>query len=120
MLIPGAQLRGDPATTYLRVRLICRDGERSENRLFFAEPKHLALPAPRIYTRLIRKGPSRYILVLRSNVFVKNLRVELPDNAAELEDNFFDLDPREVRRVTLEVTEGKRLRTGNLVLKWLK
>lgn len=64
----------------------------SENRLFFAEPKHLHLPDPKLAWKVIEQSGSVYQLGITAERFAKDVRVEIEGCDASFSDNYFDLD----------------------------
>ncbi len=109
----------DASSQYLHVDFSIGGTSVSENRLFFAEPKYFNLSVPKIGAVVKTIEPHLFSLSLRSNAFVKNLRLEVNHSDAEFDDNYFDLDAGETKTVQVisELSEAqlwKRLR-----LRWL-
>ncbi len=67
--------------------------------LFFTTSKMLKLPEPEIKTRISDKG-NHLVIEISASKFCKNLMLTSQDNEARFSDNFFDLLPGEVRRIT--------------------
>jgi len=103
MRIIASQLKVDnPASLYLHA-LVSLDGRMaSENRLFFVEPKHLLLLKGTVKTSLRAVGNNEFELALRSDTFVKNLRVGVKGEDAVLSDNYFDMDPGVSKRIQIK------------------
>ncbi|MFA6541338.1 MAG: glycoside hydrolase family 2 protein, partial [Bacteroidota bacterium] len=74
-------------TRYVAAALTDGTNVVSENRFFFAEPKHLLFPSPKISWKLDRQN-----LFIQSNLFVKDVHVEIEGYDADFSDNYFDLD----------------------------
>ena len=83
----------DEFTHYLWAGLSDRKGRLSENRFFFAEAKHLALPKPHIRVRITKSRGGKRTVELRSDKFVSGVRLSLPGKHAAFSDNFIDIDP---------------------------
>ncbi len=78
--------------TYIAARFLVDGYCITENRLFFAEPKHLKFPLPLISKEIIEKNNNIYQLRIQTDVFAKDVAVEIEGVDAELSDNYFDLD----------------------------
>jgi len=72
--------------------------------LFFTSPKMLKLPDPEIKTRVSDKG-DHLVIEISSDKFCKSLMLSSEDDEARFSDNFFDLLPGEVRRITCTTTQ---------------
>lgn len=72
--------------------------------LFFTTPKMLKLPDPEIKTRVSDKG-DHLVIEISSDKFCKSLMLSSEDDEARFSDNFFDLLPGEVRRITCTTTQ---------------
>jgi len=115
----AAYAKFDPASHHLLSQFVSNGVVISENRLFFAETKHLHLPGARISRNIKREKNGSFLLNLRSSGFVKNVRVEIAGAEAVFEDNYFDLDAGLEKKVSftsaLPALElRRRLRLKNL------
>jgi beta-mannosidase len=93
----------DPAQSYLLASLKREDRVLSENRLFFVEPKHMHLPMSNVESQVMNDSEGICFVTVTSAGFKKNLRIEIENDDAEMEDNYFDLDagiPKVVRMVS--------------------
>ncbi len=90
--IPVRKLQSvHPSSEYLHAIYDNGFADKTENRHFFSEPKHLDLPAHRIRYSLNRRK-DRYTLSLRSDRFLKNVAVDFGSLETVLPDNYFDMD----------------------------
>ena len=86
-------------THYLYGRLDIGKAFVAENRLFFAEPKHLKLKEPGLRVRVVTEPDGTYCAVIRARRFAKAVTLEVRGEDSEFEDNYFDCDAGEVRRI---------------------
>jgi beta-mannosidase len=86
-------------THYLYGRLDIGKSFAAENRLFFTEPKYLRLQDPRLNVRVVREPDGTYCAVVRARRFAKAVTLEVRGEDAEFEDNYFDCDAGDVRKV---------------------
>ncbi len=86
-------------THYLYGRLEIGKAFVAENRLFFAEPKHLQLKDPGLRVRVVTEPDGTYCAVVTARRFARAVTLDLRGEDAEFEDNYFDCDAREVRRI---------------------
>ncbi|HEY6950757.1 MAG TPA: glycoside hydrolase family 2 protein, partial [Bacteroidota bacterium] len=91
----------DPTRSYLLARLQVEGVRRSENRFFFAEPKHVRWQPASVTMELAAHEGETYLLTLSSQTLAKNVRIDVEDDDPEIDDNFFDLDPGESKTVRL-------------------
>jgi beta-mannosidase len=90
---PSAMTVGiDPQDTYASANLLIDGHVVSENRFFFAEQKHMHLPAPALSWSVVDRNGGTYQLAVRAEKFAKDVRIEIDGCDAELSDNYFDLD----------------------------
>ena len=100
-------LHGANPRTTLAVFELFVDGKRvSRNLVFFDAAKNLALPVPRIRTRLARMNDG-YTLTLESDKLAREEWVSFGDIDAEISDNAFDILPGQ--HVTLTIHSNTRL-----------
>ncbi len=74
-----------------------------EQRYFFAEPKHLQLPAPRIVVRIQRISDEEQMVLLNARNFAKDVSLDVEGKDVFIEDNYFDLDAGSTKRVRVRV-----------------
>jgi beta-mannosidase len=86
-------------THYLYGRLDIGKAFVAENRLFFAEPKHLQLSDPGLRVRVVSEPDGTYCAIVKARAFAKGVTLVVRGEDAEFEDNYFDCDAGEVRRV---------------------
>ncbi len=110
---------GDTSSQYLYVNFSIGGTTVSENRLFFVEPKYFRLSVPKIGAVVKTIEPHLFSVSLRSNTFVKNLRLEVNNGGAEFDDNYFDLDAGETKTVQVisELSEAQLRKS--LRLRWV-
>ncbi|HLX11490.1 MAG TPA: glycoside hydrolase family 2 protein, partial [Bacteroidota bacterium] len=103
--VPQNILNGiDRSNYYLTARIQSGGKMIAENRFFFIEPKHLALPNLFVRHRLETGIEGEYLLTVSSTGFAKNVRIEVEGEDAVFDDNYFDLDaniPKIVRFCSL-------------------
>lgn len=104
---------------YMHVQLWREDSLLSENRYFFEEPKHLALPRAKIALKLSAGEDNKVRLELRSDTLVKNVRLELEGEDVVFDDNYFDLDSRMPKAVQFVTHRQLREIKSKMRLKWL-
>ncbi len=95
--------RFDPAQAYLLASLRKGDVVLSENRHFFVEPKHMQIPLANVEFRFSSDPGNIHTVMLTASGLKKNIRIEIEDEDAEVDDNYFDLDagiPKIVRIVS--------------------
>ena len=90
----------DPAQSYLFACLKRNDVLLSESRQYFVEPKHMRLPLANVELQLSSDAANVHLLTLTASGLKKNMRIEIENDDAEMDDNYFDLDagiPKVVR-----------------------
>jgi len=93
----------DPTQTYFLAHLKKDDAILSENRYFFVEPKHMQIPLSNVEFRLSNDAENVHVLMLMASGLKKNMRIEIENEDAELDDNYFDIDagiPKKVRMIS--------------------
>lgn len=93
----------DPAQSYMLASLKNGDAVLSENRHYFVEPKHMQIPLTNVEFRLSSDTKNVHIVTLTASGLKKNIRVEIENEDAEVDDNYFDLDagiPKVVRIIS--------------------
>ncbi len=83
----------DPSLHYFHAVLDEQD-EGCEQRFFLLEPKHLRLPVPLIRARILDHSKGELLLKVTTRHFVKDVFLDVKDEDAFFEDNYFDLDAR--------------------------
>lgn len=87
--------------TYLLLTLKDQAGRKLvEEPYFFHRPKDLDLPESSVHCQ-VRTGDGVCEIVLKSATLAKDVFIEVPVMGARFSDNFFDLLPKEVRRITV-------------------
>jgi beta-mannosidase len=76
----------------------------SGNRFFFAEPKHLHFPTPHLISKIIENTEQIYQLRIQTDLFAKDVRVEIDGYDAEFNDNYFDLDAGTLKIIQCKVS----------------
>ncbi|HYQ86257.1 MAG TPA: glycoside hydrolase family 2 protein [Bacteroidota bacterium] len=109
----------DPFSHHLRAALGGGSAGQSENRFFFADPKHLHLPRAKVVARVRKLKQGRIELTLQSGRFVKNVYLEVTGEDAVFNDNYFDLDAGLARRIIVHSRFGARELKRRLKLTWL-
>lgn len=106
---------------YLRIRIITKEGSKSQDTVFFTAPRFLTLPRAAIRVHGVKTGPRTYELEFESATFQNQVQFELPGIRYRASDNYFDLYPNEANRVRLRVSEPlplskllKRIKTTSL------
>ncbi len=84
--------RHDLKGHYLLARATSEEGMVSENRLYFAEPKHLDLPEPGLSWSVRQKGGTSFEITLRAKNLARSVRLDVEGTEAEFDDNVFDVD----------------------------
>lgn len=93
----------DPAQSYLLASLKRGGAELSENRFFFVEPKHMRFPMSNVEFQVTNDSKGACLVTVTSERFKKNLRIEIENDDAEMDDNYFDVDagvPKVVRVIS--------------------
>ncbi|MDX2249022.1 MAG: glycoside hydrolase family 2 protein [Bacteroidia bacterium] len=75
----------------------------SENILYFARPKVLDLPEATLNTKVSAENDG-YTVEVSSNVFAKGVHLDVEEIEGFFSDNYFDLLPGEIRKVTFTPT----------------
>ena len=96
--VPWKEIRSAP-DRYLRVRLETEDGAISENRLYFAEPKHLPLPEPGLTWSVSRTAGRLFAVTVHARRLARGVRVDVEGEPVVFDDNVFDLDGRSSKTV---------------------
>ncbi len=88
---------------YLSATLAVGTRELDQEMLFFAKPKDLKLPDPGLRTRISDKG-DHLAIEISATAFCKNLMLISDNTEVNFSDNFFDMQPGEVRTVSCPKT----------------
>lgn len=107
------------ATHYLYAGLWIDGSLMTENRIFFAEPKHLQLPKTKVYTRLAAGKNNDWVLKIAAKKFVKNFKVEIDGRNVLFDDNYFDMDAGTSKEVRFAAPGEKKNIVKRLRLRWL-
>ena len=117
--ISAAKLDGlTPASEYLLAEWKDINGGTAENRLFFAEPKHLSLPDPGLMTEIQHRGDDGHTVRVTATTFAKNIRLELLGEDAIFEDNYFDADAGIVRSIAFRSSSSPLTMPQRLILEY--
>jgi beta-mannosidase len=109
---------------YLRIALDVAGQTVSEETVFLAPPRFLALPRGRIRTRAkaIDRSGREFDVTFQSSVFQHRVHFDLPGLRHEASDNFLELYPDEAKTVRVSLARPltpkallARLQTGSLV-----
>jgi beta-mannosidase len=108
----------DPVGHYVLTQLRVNGEVVSENRFFFAEPKHMEWKPSSVTVDCKRIDEQHYQIILASNAFVKNAGIEFAGDDIEVEENYFDIDPGIIKKVNIRtrsplesVRRGLKIRT---------
>lgn len=115
----GFLAKCDKTSHYLHMELQIANAVVSENRFFFAEPKHLQLPDVTLRTRLTEVKNRGFVLSVSSKSFVKNLQIDIDNETVVFDDNYFDLDAGTTKRVGFISSLPKKTLLKNLRLRWV-
>jgi beta-mannosidase len=98
--LPWGDLRGhDREGVYLRAQCSGDGGLTSENRMYFAEPKHTDLPDPKLSWSVKRRGGTSFEIVVRAKNFARGVRLDVRGTDVVFDDNVFDMDAGTVKTV---------------------
>ncbi len=111
---------GRPDSTYLLALFIVAERVIARNRLFFLEPKHLALPDPGISTTIEQPGDRDFNVTLRSKSFARNVSVDIIGTDILPDENFFDMEAGEMKTIRFSSTSDYETVSRNLVVRWLR
>jgi beta-mannosidase len=111
---------GRPDSTYLLALFIVAERVIARNRLFFLEPKHLALPDPGISTTIEKAGDRDFNVTLRSKLFARNVSVDITGTDILPDDNFFDMEAGDMKTIRFSSTSEYEAVSRNLVVRWLR
>ncbi len=89
--------------SYIAAHLLSDGYVISENRFFFAEPKHLRFPKPSFTSKIIEKNEKTYQLRIQTDLFAKDIQIEIDGYDAEFNDNYFDMDAGALKIVQCKV-----------------
>ena len=109
----------DSTRHYFSGQLLTPDDLNSEQRYFLHEPKHLQLPKAKVTSRIERKKDDSFVLTLKATTIVKNVRIEILGEDIIFSDNYFDMDPGQVKQVTFCSTQTLQRLRKQLTLRWL-
>jgi beta-mannosidase len=91
---------------YLRIALDVAGKRVSEDTVFLTTPRFLDLPRPRTKVVVRMRSPLHAELAFTSAVFQHRLQFDLPGTAFTSSDNYFELYPRETKRVDVTFSEA--------------
>jgi len=97
---------------YLRISLQCAEQAVSENTVFLTAPRFLELPRKPIDFTVKEVSEVEFLVAFKSAGFHHQVQIDLPGIPHHLEDNFFDLYPREKR--VIRVRTERPVRMGGL------
>jgi beta-mannosidase len=93
----------DRNTSYLMAQLLSDGNMISENRFYFVQPKHLHFPNPQLTYKIVENDKRTYRLTIQTDLFAKDVRVEIDGGDAEFSDNYFDLDAEMSKTIQCKV-----------------
>lgn len=96
---------------FFYLKILVGDSLVAEQFHFFQKPNEMNLQKPIVNFKII---DNQYVEVFSSNIIVKNLQLET--EGVYFEDNFFDLFPKQSRRIKYQTLEGKLLDVS--AIKW--
>jgi beta-mannosidase len=102
--------------SYIAVQLLSEEKMISENRFYFAQPKHLHFPNPHLTYKIIEKKERTYHLNIQTDLFAKDVRVEIDGYDAEFSDNYFDLDAGTSKMIQCKVPESIKNIEGKITI----
>lgn len=93
--------------------------EKPGNLFFFTTPKNLILQKPDINLKFTRFTDKLWEITLETSTFAKNVRLSVNDTDATFSDNYFDILPNQIKKVTCIFTDavtdpGKVIRIKSL------
>ena len=88
----------------LRIALSIRGVRVSEDTVFLTSPRFFALPKARTSVAIRMLTPTKAVFTFVSPVFQHRFAFDLPGIAHRSSDNYFDLYPREKKRVAVKFT----------------
>jgi beta-mannosidase len=91
----------DPRTAFLSLTLEDQGHVLATNTVYFAKPLDITLPAVKIAEAVVPEG-NGFAVELRSPLLVRDLDLDFGAITAKPADNFFDLLPKESRRIHIE------------------
>ncbi len=97
----------DEKKLFLNIKIMENNQILAENKLFFTKVKDLILPHSQIQTNTFTKNGKFGIRII-SDVFIKNLFIDYPEDRGVFSDNYFDLLPGEVKTVWFNVENPKK------------
>ena len=109
----------DSTRHYFTGRLLTSEDLVSEQRYFLHEPKHLRFPKAKVSAQIASQKNGTYVITLKANAFVKNVRVEILGEDVDFDDNYFDLDARGVKKVAFCSKRNIAQLRRNLKVRWL-
>ncbi len=92
-------LKVDKRSEFLWARLKVKEKTVAENRHFFSLQRDLSFPKCNLRKKVERKGKGRYEVFISSDTYALLVRIETGGIECELSDNFFDLAPRESKKI---------------------
>ncbi len=100
--LPRAMTNPDnPEQNVLYLKLQTHDNTLAENLYFYLPDKYIDWPQPLITHEMTPIGQDKVLFTFRSDVFVKDLRVDVAD-AAALSDNFLSLLPDTRKQIEIQ------------------
>lgn len=102
---------------YLRIALDVDGDLASEDTVFLAPPRFLALPRAKVKADLRRLDATRALLTLESPVFQHRVAFDFPGLAHTASDNFLELYPREKKQVVVTFAQPAPLARARRLLR---
>ena len=94
---------------YVRIGLEIAGARVSEDTVFLAPPRFLALPKARTAVAIRLAAPTKAVFTFTSPVFQHRFAFDLPGIAYRSSDNYFELYPREGKTIAVEFTRPQTL-----------
>ncbi|HTY59347.1 MAG TPA: glycoside hydrolase family 2 protein, partial [Bacteroidota bacterium] len=102
---------------YLRARCSAEGTPPGENRIYFAEPKHMDLPDPRLSWKVKRRGGTSFEIEVRAKGLARGVRLEIEGTDVLFDDNVFDMDGGTARTVRCTAEISPRRFRRNLTVR---
>lgn len=104
----------DASTSLMHVTAYSKKGEKLADEIYyFAYPKDQQLPHAKLSYQTKVKGNTLEIS-LKADKLARDIFIEIPTQGVRFSDNFFDLLPRQKKKVTVTSPEGLPLQTTDI------
>ena len=95
------KLTPDVAGSYLTFSLKNKGVNLAQKTYFFTQPKNLNLTKPTIVAK-VDKADKEWVITLKTDVLAKDLYLNFGGTEGEWSDNYFDLLPGQIRKITFK------------------